>query len=438
MFRRTRKVLLALSGGTDSLATLIVLQALGAELGFEVEACHFDHQLRPESKSDMDRVRELCSGLGVECVTGEGDVAGVAAQMKRGIEEMAREMRYQFLSFVAEKEGADCIATGHTADDQAETILMRVVRGSGIRGIRGMLPVSGVPGSEAQRLVRPLLQTSRANTVAICAEAGVVPVADASNDDLRFSRNRIRHDTLGKLAAINPSVAHALIGLGKSAREAFTPIEHKSFEVQPRERGPVGAIFAIGPMRGLPSEALSLMIEREAMFYHLRPQPNRTRLENLQRVLTRGAGAVTFGDTAIEASCGYVRMGPVLEAVPPFEPTVVNVPADTRAGPWIVSVRTDELSATPEAPVVALDSLSTAGLLKLRPAVPGDRITLRGVSRKLSDLLINEKVPSWERAGIVVLADSTAVVAVFGATRTFVRDGDTPDLWVKLAASPQR
>ena len=151
MFRRVQKVLVALSGGADSTACLLILKEAGRDLGFEVVACHFDHQLRESSKDEMEAVRQLCDVVDVECITGEGDVGGVATQMKRGIEEMAREMRYQFLAFVAEKVGADCIATGHTADDQAETILMRIVRGSGVRGIRGMLPVAEVPGSEAQR-----------------------------------------------------------------------------------------------------------------------------------------------------------------------------------------------------------------------------------------------------------------------------------------------
>lgn len=438
MFRRTRKVLVALSGGPDSLACLLLLREYGKEAGFEVEACHFDHSLRDESKDDMARVREVCAELGIECVTGEGDVAGVAKRTKRGLEEAAREMRYQFLAFVAGKENADCIATGHTADDQAETILMRVVRGSGVRGIRGMLPVSGVPGSDAQRLVRPLIETSRAATTAICAEFGLEPIIDPSNADPRFTRNRVRNETLAALREINPSVASALIGLGRSAREAFEPMERRSFGAQPRERGPVGAVFTASSLVELPNEALSLVIEREATFYHLRPEVNRTRVENLQAVLASGSGQVSFGDTALEASCGLVRIGPHLEDVTAFEPTFLNVPGDTRAGAWVVSIRTDALEPSVEAPVVALDASTFAGALRLRMSARGDRIRFHGLSRKVSDLLINEKVPAWERVGMVALADRDGIVALFGATRTFCRDGEQQDLWVQLSAIPQR
>jgi len=434
MFRRVKKVLLGFSGGPDSLAALLVLRELGADFGFTVAACHFDHQLRPQSKDDMARARELCAGLGVECITGEGDVRGVASGARRGIEDVAREMRYQFLAFVAGKEGADCVATGHTADDQAETVLMRIVRGSGIRGIRGMLPVAEVPGSEAQRLVRPLLETRRAETVAICHEFGLEPLSDPSNDDTEFTRNRVRREALPALAALNPSVHEALIGLAASAREAFAPIERQSFEVQPLERGPVGAIFEAGAFAALPAEAQGLVIEREAAFYHLHPEANRTRLENLREVLDGGSGQVLFGDTAVEVSCGRVRVGPPLEEAEPFEPKLLDVPGVVRAGPWRVEVRASELPSTPEAPAAGFDPETVAGALRVRPLAPGDRIRWRGHERKVSDLLINEKVPAWERAGTVAIADAAGVVALFGATRTFVRDGGPPGLWIRLSA----
>ena len=350
MFRRVQKVLVALSGGADSTACLLLLRELSGPLGFEVMACHFDHMLRPESKSDMESVRELCETLDVECITGEGDVLGVSSQMKRGIEETAREMRYQFLAFVAEKVGADCIATGHTSDDQAETILMRIVRGSGVRGIRGMLPISEVPGSEAQRLIRPLLETPKTDAVEICAEFGISPLEDASNADERFTRNRIRGELLPALESLNPSVRSALIGLGESAREAFEPIERRSYEVQPVERGPVGAIFEASKFEDVPAEALGLIIEREAMFFHLQPETNRTRVKNLVEVLSGGTGSVTFGDTDVEVSSGKVRIGPVMQDVEPFAGTFLDIPGATRAGPWRVDVRMEAIEASPDCP----------------------------------------------------------------------------------------
>ncbi|MCC6960046.1 MAG: tRNA lysidine(34) synthetase TilS [Dehalococcoidia bacterium] len=437
MFRRTKKLLVAVSGGADSLALLLILRELAPRYGFTLLACHFDHQLRDRSKEDTAAVRVLCSGLGIECVTGEGDVRGTAERMKRGIEETAREMRYQFLAFVAEKEGCDAIATGHTRDDQAETVLMRVIRGSGVRGIRGMLPVATAPGS-AHRLIRPLLETPRVDTVAICREADLTPLDDESNEDLRYRRNRVRHETLPGLRALNPSITDALVGLAASAREVFAPVEKGSFAVQPQERTAIGAMFALAGLRALQAEALALLIDREASFYHLRPEVNRTRLGNLAVVLTAGTGSVRFGETVVEASCGTVRIGPPLEAPAALGPAILSVPGDTRAGHWVVRIRASELSSEPGSPAVAFDGDSLHGVLKARSLQPGDRMPIRGMNRKVADILVNEKVPAWERAGAVVLADSAGVVALFVSDRSFGRDGANRGLWAKLAPLPAR
>jgi tRNA(Ile)-lysidine synthase len=435
MFRRVSKVLAAVSGGADSVAMLLVVLGLRERFGFDVEAVHFDHKLRPESATEMESVKALCKELGVECVTGEGDVAAVAARQRRGIEETARMMRYQFVAFVAEREHADCVATGHTADDQAETVLMRILRGSGIRGIRGMLPVTSVPGAGERRLVRPLLETSRRDTEAICREFGVTPISDPGNVDPAFTRSRVRGEVLHALRSVNPAVGDALRGLAASAREAFEHVERQSFAVQPRERGPVGAILSLDAFRQLPSEALTLVIEREAAFYHLSPAINRTRIGNLRGVLERGAGSVYFGDAMVEVSCGQVRIGPRLEPVEPFPAVILNVPGSTRAGPWRVDVLTaapDDLAGTP---VLAVGEGAAQGALRVRPLQPGDRLAWRGMVRKVSDLLVNEKVPAWERPGMVALADSTRVLGLFAATRVFPADmGGQPGLWVRLAA----
>ncbi|HMO96102.1 MAG TPA: tRNA lysidine(34) synthetase TilS, partial [Tepidiformaceae bacterium] len=325
MFRRVQRVLVAVSGGPDSVACLELLLRLRDQFGFEVCAAHFDHQLRDGSAEDLAWVRDFAKGHGLECLTGEGPVADVARKQGRGIEETARMMRYQFLAFAAEKLNADCIATGHTRDDQAETVLMHIARGSGVRGVRGMLPVAGVPGATERRLVRPLLETSRTETLATCAELGIAPRVDATNSDPSATRNRVRHETLEALRALNPGVTGALVGLAESAREAFAFIEKRSYETQPLERGPVGSIFALSALSALPGEALSLVLEREASFYHLEPEVNRTRIENARAVLARGSGSVRFGSVEMEASVGKVRVGPLLEEVEPLPVAVLNV-----------------------------------------------------------------------------------------------------------------
>lgn len=437
MFRRVSRVLVAVSGGPDSVVCLEMLLRLRAQLGFEVAVAHFDHQLRADSAEDLQWVRSLARDRGLECVTGEGPVAEVATKQGRGIEETARMMRYQFLAFAAEKENADCIATGHTADDQAETILMHIVRGSGVRGLRGILPVSGVPGAPERRLVRPLLTTSRADIELICQELGIVPRRDLTNIETMATRNRVRMETLPALRELNPGVADALRGLGRSAREAFEFIQKRSFEVQPKERGPVGAIFLTRDLAELPGEALTLVIERESSFYHLEPEVNRTVVENARQMLASGQGAVRFGTVEVESSVGLTRIGPRLAEVEPLPPTVLNVPGPSRVGPWRVDVLTGEPPPNPDAPSCGISG-DYRGALRARQLAPGDRIQLKGHHRKVQDLLVNEKVPSWERKGMVAITDSSGVLGLFGATRTFAADFEgEPGLWVRLSAIPQ-
>ncbi|MEO9254837.1 MAG: tRNA lysidine(34) synthetase TilS [Tepidiformaceae bacterium] len=412
---------------------MLVLLDLCQRFGFEVVACHFDHQLRPESAADLAFVRELCAGLGIECLTGEGDVASVARQQRQGIEETARKMRYQFLAFVAGNQRADCIAIGHTRDDQAETVLMRIVRGSGVRGIRGMLAQSPVPGAEAQRLIRPILQLPRSETIAICAEAGIEPLLDPSNADPAYTRNRLRTETLGALRAVNPSIEEALIGLAASAREVFADVERGSYSVQPSDRSPIGAILPLQPLRALGNEATMLVIEREAGFYSLNTEVNRTRLQNLRSVLERGSGQVRFGEAVVEVSGGKVRVGPALLPEDPFEPKVLNVPGVTIAGPWRVTVATDALSPADGAVTVEIRATGLRGALRLRQLEPGDRLRSNGLERKVSDILANLKIPTWERPTIVALADSQSVIALFGTMGVVTEFAGDDPLYIRIA-----
>lgn len=439
LFRRVSRVLVAVSGGPDSLALLLVLREIAPDFGFEVEGCHFDHQLRPDSHADLERVRAICAGLEVECVTGEGDVRGVATQQKASLEDTARRMRYQFLAFVAEKENCDCVATGHTADDQAETILMRILRGSGVRGIRGMLPRTGVPGADARALVRPILELDRAETAAICAEAGVEPLSDPTNADVSILRNKLRLETIPSLRAINPSVGDAIRRLGASAREVFEGVERESFLVQPVARLPIGVVFDLAPFAALQDEARTLVMEREAAFYHLEPEVNRTRVENLAQVLRRGRGEVHFGDTVVEASSGKVRVGPALEPVEAFEGKVLNVPGSTVARPWRVDVSTQALAVTPGAMVGALDSDAVQGALRVRAVATGDRMVYRGMERSIADVFAASKTPRWERMGVVAIADAAHVQLLFTAAGVFGDAAAARDpLFVRVQQAPAR
>lgn len=206
------RLLVGLSGGPDSLAVTHALRAAG----YALRPVHFDHQLRPESSEEQQRVATLAADMGLDLVTGRGPVAAHAEVEQLSIEEAARILRYRFLFTEAAGWGADAVVVAHNADDQAETVLMHLLRGAGLDGLSGMAPRSlPNPWSDSIPLVRPLLYTSRDAIEAYCQAHDLQPIQDPSNEDVGFFRNRLRHELLPLLADYNPQAkAH----LAQSAR----------------------------------------------------------------------------------------------------------------------------------------------------------------------------------------------------------------------------
>lgn len=217
-------VLLAVSGGTDSVALLRAMTVVKTSGEGRLCVAHFNHHLRgDESRADEAFVVELCRSLGVSCEIGSADVDRVA-DLNDGLEAAARTARYKFLGHSAARLGARYVVTGHTADDQAETILHRIIRGTGIGGLRGMARAR--PLGPAATLIRPLLAVRRAELAAYLEDLGQPYRCDASNADTRFTRNRIRHELLPQLAEqFNPGVVDALLRLGALAGEVQTVVE---------------------------------------------------------------------------------------------------------------------------------------------------------------------------------------------------------------------
>jgi tRNA(Ile)-lysidine synthase len=211
-------VLVAVSGGPDSTALLLAFAELRPE-GFEVSAGHVNHALRgTDSAADEQFVRELCAsrGIGLQVCSGELPDEQVRSV---GIEAAAREVRYDALRRMAAMTGAKWIATAHTQDDQAETVLMRLLTGSGLRKLQGIRPLT------PEGVIRPLLRASRAEVEQFLAERGVSPRHDHSNSDTRFLRNRIRSELMPLLRDINPSISSALARTAEQAQEAAEALE---------------------------------------------------------------------------------------------------------------------------------------------------------------------------------------------------------------------
>jgi len=218
-------VLVAVSGGPDSLALLRSMHHVGMGGGGQLVVAHFNHRLRGgDSDADESLVVEVSARLGCPCEVGRASPGGIRSRDGDGLEAAARKARYRFLTETAEKLGARYVAVAHTADDQAETILHRILRGTGVGGLAGMGRVR--PLSPATTLIRPLLTIRRDELRAYLDEIGQPYRLDASNLDPRRTRNRIRHRLLPELVArFNPKIVEALLRLGGLAGEAHSVIE---------------------------------------------------------------------------------------------------------------------------------------------------------------------------------------------------------------------
>ncbi len=225
-------VLAAVSGGADSVALLRAVAALKTGGAGRLCVAHFNHKLRHEADFDQQFVVALCKQLGLSCETGFSDVAQLAANAGEGIEPAARRVRYDFLKDAAGRLGARFVLTAHTADDQAETILHRIIRGTGISGLAGM---SRSRHLGPATLLRPLLGFRRRELEEYLHDIGQPFCQDSSNADRRFTRNRIRHELLPLVARhYNPGVADALLRLGCLADDVQSVIDDLADQLQDR------------------------------------------------------------------------------------------------------------------------------------------------------------------------------------------------------------
>jgi len=208
-----QKLVVAVSGGPDSVCLFHILVNLREELGITLHVAHLNHQLRgAESEADARYVADLARQLNTPATIEQRDVKAYQARQRLSLEEAAREVRYTFLAQVADSIGADRAAAGHTVDDHIETILMHLIRGAGTRGLRGLQPSSQWQSvGNSLTIIRPLLQISRQETEGYCQQHQLVPRLDATNLSPSPLRNRIRQQLLPLLQSYNPQVAEALL-----------------------------------------------------------------------------------------------------------------------------------------------------------------------------------------------------------------------------------
>ncbi|MGO9519098.1 MAG: tRNA lysidine(34) synthetase TilS [Candidatus Korobacteraceae bacterium] len=244
LMRAGNRICVAVSGGADSVALLRALLELRAELGIVLAVAHFNHQLRGDgSQADEAFVVDLARQHGLEFSAGRADVREHARQSKQSIEAAGRELRYQWLTQLAEEQRVDCIATAHTLDDQAETVLLKFLRGAGTRGLAGIYPELFTDPQNKTRIVRPMLCVTRDEVEAYLSALGQSWREDESNLDHRFARNRVRHELLPLLERnFNPNIRQVLsdtADLSRAEEEYWQALVERELEdriVAPREK----------------------------------------------------------------------------------------------------------------------------------------------------------------------------------------------------------
>jgi len=412
-------VLVAVSGGPDSVALLDVLVQLAPDLGLCIAAAHVDHELRAESGADAELARALADRLGVPF-----HLERVRVRREppwEGLEAEARRARHAALEGRARAIGATRIATGHTADDQAETVLMRLLAGAGPRGLAGIAPLRGP-------YVRPLIDSRRADVMAHLAARGLDWVEDASNRDLRFLRNRIRHEVLPSLAKVHgPSVIGSLCRSAALCRALADDLERRGRDAAEHlgAKGACGIVFPIADLQGLDAELAAEIVFQAAVSLG-ETRPRRGAAHRAVRRLVAATSprrGVGMGRLVIERSGRWLRVGP--PAVPALRPRRWQVPgalALEEIGLRLEARRFDRpANYTPprERHCAAFDADGLADSLVVRARRRGDRFPAFGspAERRVKAFLIDEGVPRWERPRVPVLESRGEIVWVVGLRR---------------------
>ncbi len=377
-------VICAISGGADSVALLFGLYLLKEKLDIRLEAAHFNHHLRGE-ESDRDEafVRAFCDRYDIPLHLGSAQVK----PGKKGLEAAARDARYGFLKGLPGK-----IATAHTADDNAETVLMHLIRGTGLKGLGGIMPVSG-------KVIRPMLTVTREEVEQFLSEWCLNCIQDSSNDTDAFLRNRIRHHVMPLLAAENPRLAENVSAMALRLRqdEAYLS-QQAAFESLP----------AVDVLKTLPAAIRSRCLESFLKACGVR-EPEQSHIA--------AAEALVFSEKPSAQVCfpGGILIGRVydrlqkLEAASDVPSVVLPCPGEAVfAGLHVTCTPAEEVIQTPEAFTVF-----PQGAIILRSRRPGDSIRLPGGTRSLKKLFIDRKIPAHQRERIPVVCDDRGILGVY-------------------------
>ncbi|KPJ51857.1 MAG: hypothetical protein AMJ37_04000 [Dehalococcoidia bacterium DG_18] len=423
-----RKMLVGVSGGPDSVCLLHILDQLRDSLGIRLHVAHLNHMLRGvDSDADARYVAEFSGNLGIPATVEKRDVEAYRKEHRLSLEEAAREERYDFFSQVAESVGAGHIALGHTQDDQVETILMHLVRGTGLAGLKGMGPITSLrtPGGGVLVVVRPLLEVARRETEEYCRAYNLSPRSDFSNYSLDYTRNRFRYELVPLLQSYNKNIGAALMRTAHAAADEISYLDDGVSLVWERvvREQPNGLL--------LDSEALLLL--HPALQRHLLRRVlgevladltdiQSIHIEKMMEALSKPAGKRLSLPRGLVFHVGYhtslVTKGavdtcpfPLLEGE-----HKLNVPGDTALPGWRVKARIIRPGGKAEGFEACLDLDEAGSDLVVRGRKDGDRFQPLGMGepKKLQDFMVDAKIPRSWRDRVPLVCSPGGILWVVG------------------------
>ncbi len=421
MLAMAEGVVVGVSGGPDSVALLDLLFRLRGELGITLHVAHLNHRLRgADAEADAAFVAGLSAALELPYHGGEADVAALARRGKHALEEAARIARHRFLETVRRKTGAARIALGHTRSDQAETLLLRLLRGAGRRGLGAIRPVRD------RVWIRPLLRVSRCEIEAYISFRQLDARQDRTNTDPRFLRNRIRQDLLPRLAAeYTPGIEAVLARTAEILRDEDDLLDQQAetaFQKAVQYRGKRKIILDVRAVFRYHISLQRRILQKALFCFHA--GADAVGFQTIQRILkllSSGSGAVQISPEISARKSGHRLI--LSRATPPFqirlrtpghtEISLLDAAVETRIRP-VEEVRDRLQDLGPYR--ACFDLAKLKGDLVLRNRRPGDRFQPYGMSgaRKVSDLLIDGKIPEPLRDEIPLLLSNCTILWVIG------------------------
>jgi tRNA(Ile)-lysidine synthase len=433
-YQQGDRLVVGVSGGPDSLALLHMLRGLFN--GAALHATHLDHGIRPSSAGEAKFVAELAGSWGIPFLVKRVDVPDLAAHRGWSLEEAARNARYEFLAETAQEVGAQIVAVGHNSDDQAETILMHFLRGSGVTGLRGMLPVSPYPGDSKLKLLRPLLHQSSAEIEAYCQKYDLNPIEDESNRDPAYLRNQIRHQLLPELAGYNPQIKNHLVQLGEIVTAEDDVVGSLFEDIWPElivQTGPGWLSLDRGRFRNLPLALQRRAVRRavETLYPDVSDLAFKTVEQVLKLALKQDSGmeARLSGDLTMLVDYETLLFARKSAEIPLDLPQMLTkeavqllVPGQVRLGDgWILAAELVETAAADshrqQDPWTAVIDLPLGESLFVRPRKPGERMQplgMDGRSASLQDIMVNRKIAGRLREKWPLVASDEHVVWLTG------------------------